>query len=89
MGAVANCSTAANHYKGIKENDDGIVNINNVTAEIEGMLIFAQSVKINGSEYRNQNNAFSRTPLTPKAQKIHLLGHLDTLSLNYIQEMNV
>lgn len=58
-------------------------------SEPSAVLTFNQSVKIYGSKYRNRNNAFSRTYLTPKAQKINILGNLDTLSLNYFQEMNV
>ncbi len=66
-GETANCSTTANHERGINEIDDGIIIINNDTAVIKGetgtlrivkgtyLLTFEQQVTINGTEFRNRS----------------------------------
>lgn len=97
---TVNCSTTFDNLALIAPISDGLIVINDQLAVVEELneapitvngtylIIFKESVKINGSIYYNENSTTPLKPENPRIAEINLTQHTEILSARYLHHVN-
>lgn len=100
-GKLAQCSTQHNHLDPVMEIEEGIVIINEITANIEEknsnarvingtfLITFDDEVWINGTHFINYNNTKRKLPAIAASTLLNITGHQEVLSLPFLHKLNI
>lgn len=100
-GGIAQCSTQPSHLDSLVVIDDGIIIINDDTAEIKTnetsvrtitgtyLLTFDDEVQVNGSTYKNLKRNLEKIPGSATMAILNITGHQEILSLPYLKKLGI